>query len=125
MFWVTYPMPGAYIPYVPTMARYICVSTENINLLFTKNIIYSKYFSVSDWQKSPSPRLIRQFNLWRLLLIYSVKCKRTLFEPNSKEPYSSSERKRKFSSRLFTSSKKREIWHFSRRRPRGSQSGRG
>ena len=59
MFWVTCPMHGAYIPYVPTTARYICVSTEKI--LFTKNIIYLKYFYVSDWRKFPSPRLIRQF----------------------------------------------------------------
>ena len=36
----------------------------------------------------------------------------------------SPERKRKFGRRLFTSSKKREIRHFSRRRPRGGQSGR-
>ena len=78
MFWVTCPMHEAYIPYVPTTARYICVSTEK--MLFTKNIIYLKYFHVSDWRKFPSPRLIRQFNLWRLLLlIYFVKCKRTLF----------------------------------------------
>ena len=47
-----------------------------------------------------------------LQLIYFVKCKQTLFEPNSQEPYSSSERERKFSHRLFMSSIKREIRHF-------------
>ena len=36
----------------------------------------------------------------------------TLFEPNSWEPYSSSEKERKFSRRLFTSSIKSEIRHF-------------
>ena len=52
-------------------------------------------------------------SLSRLIqLIYFVKCKRTLFEPNSKEPCSSSERERKFSRRLFTSSIKCEIRHF-------------
>ena len=52
-------------------------------------------------------------SLSRLLqLINFVKCKRTLFEPNSLEPYSNSERGRKFSCRLFTSPIKREIRHF-------------
>ena len=54
-------------------------------------------------------------SLSRLLqLTYYVKCKRTLFEPNSpEEPYSSIERERKFSRRLFSSPIKREIgWHF-------------
>ena len=52
-------------------------------------------------------------SLSRLLqLINFVKCKRTLFEPNSLEPYSNSERGRKFSRRLFTSPIKREIRHF-------------
>ena len=49
---------------------------------------------------------------WLLELLYFVKSKRTLFEPNSQESYSSSERERKFSRRLFTSSIKREIRHF-------------
>ena len=44
--------------------------------------------------------------------IYFVKCKRTLFEQNSYQPYSSSERERKFRRRLFTSSIKREIRNF-------------
>ena len=44
--------------------------------------------------------------------IYFVKCKRTLFEQNSYQPYSSSERERKFMRRLFTSSIKREIRNF-------------
>ena len=47
-----------------------------------------------------------------LQLIYFVKCKRALFEQNSYEPYSGSERERKFSCRLFTSSIKSEIRHF-------------
>ena len=47
-----------------------------------------------------------------LQLIYFVKCKQTLFEPNSYEPYSSSERERKFSRCLFISSIKCEIRHF-------------
>ena len=52
-------------------------------------------------------------SLSRLIqLIYFVKCKRTLFEPNSKEPCSSSEREGKFSRHLFTSSIKRGIKHF-------------
>ena len=52
-------------------------------------------------------------SLSRLLqLIHFVKYNWTLFEPNSKEPCSSSERKRKFSRRLFTSSIKRGIRHF-------------
>ena len=52
-------------------------------------------------------------SLSRLLqLINFVKCKRTLFEPNSLEPYSNSERGRKFSRPLFTSPIKREIRHF-------------
>ena len=52
-------------------------------------------------------------SLSRLIqLICFVKCKRTLFEPNSKEPCSSSEREGKFSRHLFTSSIKRGIKHF-------------
>ena len=52
-------------------------------------------------------------SLSRLLqLVYFVKCKRTLFEPNSSEPYSSSEGERNFSRCLFTSSIKREIRYF-------------
>ena len=45
-------------------------------------------------------------------LIYFEKYKRTLFEPNSKEPYSSSKIEIKFSRRLFTSSIKRDVKHF-------------
>ena len=53
-------------------------------------------------------------SLSRLLqLIYYVEFKRTLFEPNSQEPHSRIERERKFSRRLFTSSIKRDISHFS------------
>ena len=44
--------------------------------------------------------------------LFIVKCEPTLLEPNSYEPYSSSERERKFSVYLFTSSIKREIRHF-------------
>ena len=54
---------------------------------------------------------LRSFNLYREL-IYFEKCKRTLFEPKSKEPYSSSKIEIKFSRRLFTSSIKRDIRHF-------------
>ena len=46
-------------------------------------------------------------------LIYFVKCKRTLFEPNCKETYPASERDRLFSRRLVMSFIKREIKHFS------------
>ena len=46
-------------------------------------------------------------------LIYFVKCKRTLFEPNCKETYTASERDRLFSRRLVMSFIKREIRHFS------------
>ena len=46
-------------------------------------------------------------------LIYFVKCKRTLFEPNCKETYPASERDRLFSRRLVMSFIKREIRHFS------------
>ena len=65
-----------------------------------------------------SLKLKREFaffeSLSRLLLhMYFVKCKRTLFEPNSEEPYSSSERETKFGGRLFTSFIKRDIRHFS------------
>ena len=44
--------------------------------------------------------------------IYFVKCKRPLFQQNSYQPYSSSERERKFRRRLFRSSIKREIRNF-------------
>ena len=41
-----------------------------------------------------------------------MKCKQTLFEPNSQESYLSSERDKKISGHLFTSSIKREFSHF-------------
>ena len=46
-------------------------------------------------------------------LIYFVKCKRTLFEPNCKETFPASERDRLFSRRLVMSLIKREIRLFS------------
>ena len=59
---------------------------------------------------SRSTAISREFKISRLfLLIYSVKCKRTLFELYSPEPYSGSKRKRKFGRLLFMSSIKREI----------------
>ena len=44
--------------------------------------------------------------------IYFVKCKRPLFQQNSYQPYSSSERERKFRRRLFTSSIKPDFSNF-------------
>ena len=68
-------------------------------------------FSLFPLPSSPLDQ--RPVHRLRLLqLIYFVKCKRVLFEPNSYEPYSSSERERKFCRRLFTSSIKSEIRHF-------------
>ena len=46
--------------------------------------------------------------LWFFHLACFVKCKRTLFELNSYQPHSSSERERKFCHWLFTSSTKRQ-----------------
>ena len=54
---------------------------------------------------------LRSFNLYPYYS-NSFTGKRTLFEPTSQEPYSSSEKERKFSRRLFTSSLKREIRRF-------------
>ena len=54
------------------------------------------------------------FQSWsRLLQVTNfVKCRRTLLKLNSLEPYSSSEKERKFRRRLCTSSVHREIRHF-------------
>ena len=78
----------------------------------------SKEFKIPLQRRPRKRRLKSEFAFfhslsWLLQPIYFVKCKRTLFEPNSKELYSSSERaERKFSLRLFTSSINREIRHF-------------
>ena len=49
---------------------------------------------------------------WLFQLTYFAKCKRTLLELNSQQPYPSSESERKFGHRSFTSSTKREIRYF-------------
>ena len=77
----------------------------------------SKEFKIPRQRRPRKRRLKSEFAFfhslsWLLQLIYFVKCKRTLFEPNSKELYSSSDRERKFSRRLFTSHTKREMRHF-------------
>ena len=51
-------------------------------------------------------------NFTVFLHTYFVKCRRTLLNLNSKEPYPSSEREIKFCRCLLTFSIKREIWHF-------------
>ena len=51
-------------------------------------------------------------NFTVFLHTYFVKCRRTLLNLNSKEPYPSSEREIKFRRCLFTFSIKRENWHF-------------
>ena len=51
-------------------------------------------------------------NFTEFLHTYFVKCRRTLLNLNSKEPYPSSEREIKFRRCLFTFSIKRENWHF-------------
>ena len=51
-------------------------------------------------------------NFTVFLHTYFVKCRRTLLNLNSKEPYPGSEREIKFRRCLFTFSIKREIWHF-------------
>ena len=69
-------------------------------------------------RRRPRKRLLKSefaffIPLWRLSqLAYFVKCKRTLLEPNSKQPYPSSDRGRNFRRRLFMSSVKRDIRHF-------------
>ena len=69
-------------------------------------------------RRRPRKRLLQSefaffIPLWRLFqLAYFVKCKRTLLEPNSKQPYPSSDRGRNFRRRLFMSSVKRDIRHF-------------
>ena len=60
----------------------------------------NREFKIPRRQGPRKSRLKSEFaffqSLSRLLqLIYFVKCKRTLFEPNSQEPYSSSEKKKK------------------------------
>ena len=69
-------------------------------------------------RRRPRKRLLKSkfaffISLSRLVqFAYFVKCKRTLTEPNSKQPYSSSDKERKFRRRLFTSPVKRDIRHF-------------
>ena len=69
-------------------------------------------------RRRPRKRLLQSefaffIPLWRLFqLAYFVKSNRTLLEPNSKQPYPSSDRERKFLRCLFTSPVKRDIRHF-------------
>ena len=77
-------------------------------------LLVSREFKIPRRRRPRKRRLKSEFaffqSLYRLVqLIYFVKCKRPLLEPNSYESYASSERERKFSRCLFRSSIKREI----------------
>ena len=84
-------------------------SFPKVIFVFCK-VWYNREFKIPRRRRPRKRHLKSEFaffqSLSRLLqLIYFVKCKRTLFEPNSQGPHSSSRR-------LFASSIKREIRHF-------------
>ena len=77
----------------------------------------TREFKIPQRRWSQKRRLKREFAFFQfpsqlLQLSFFVKCKQTLFDTNSLELYSSSQRETKFCRRLFTSSIKREIKHF-------------
>ena len=104
------------------LKKYICATStprpSPTSLVFSGTFLITRFiftsivnFSINDVNGSKIVIFRMNSRFFKLFCVY-FKCRRISLKLISWEPHSSLERERKILLRLFTSSIKREIWHF-------------